>query len=268
MLNLLRMDLYRMLRSKSVYICLAILLMMVMVSLGMVSLVATPQGQEMAVERGIFTAEDLAQTEDILQGVDTLLMLRQTGMDGGMYNLIFGIWVMLFVCMDYQSGFMKNLMAIHQNRWNYVASKILTAGIVSLCYLVLQCIAVLMMNRVLGNVVPYTSFGDMLFYLTWAWLLTVAFASMIILVCVWTRSVAAGTLAAVLLGTGMVVGPLYALLNMLHVGGWLRYTIYFSLSMGPGHYGSLADLYVYLVGGGFLILYAAAAGIVLRKQDL
>ncbi len=34
MLNLLRMDLYRMLRSKSVYICLAILLMMVMVSLG------------------------------------------------------------------------------------------------------------------------------------------------------------------------------------------------------------------------------------------
>ena len=48
MLNLLRMDLYRMLRSKSVYICLAILLMMVMVSLGMVSLVATPQGQEMA----------------------------------------------------------------------------------------------------------------------------------------------------------------------------------------------------------------------------
>ena len=76
MLNLLRMDLYRMLRSKSVYICLAILLMMVMVSLGMVSLVATPQGQEMAVERGIFTAEDLAQTEDILQGVVTRLMLR------------------------------------------------------------------------------------------------------------------------------------------------------------------------------------------------
>lgn len=268
MFNLLRMDLYRMRRSKSVYVCLGILLMMIVATLCMIWLVATPQGQETAIRIGMFTAEDLAQEGDVMAGVDTLVMLRQTSLDGGMYNLVFGIWVMLFVCMDYQSGFIKNVMAVHQNRWNYVASKIATAGIVNFFYLAAQYVFVLVMNKLLGNMAPQSAFGDVLFYLTWAWLLTVAFAALTILVCVWTRSVAAGALTAVLLGTGAVQGPLYALLNMIHMGGWLKYTIYHTLDLGPNHYAAPADLYVYAVGAGFLILYMAAAGMVLKKQDM
>ena len=268
MFNLLRMDLYRMKRGKSVYVCLGILLMGIVATLSLIWLVATPQGQQVAVNIGMFTSEDLAEVPDTMAGVDTLVMLRQTSLDGGVYNLVFGIWVMLFVCMDYQSGFIKNVMAVHQNRWNYVVSKIVTAGIVSFCYLIAQYVLVLIMNRLLGNMAPCSPFGDVLFYLTWAWLLTVAFAALTILVCVWTRSVAAGTLTAVLLGTGTVQGPLYALLNMVHAGGWMKYTIYHTLDLGPNHYAAPADLYVYVVGVGFLVLYAVVAGIVLRKQDI
>jgi len=268
MFNLLRMDLYRMKRSKSVYVCLGILLMAIVATLCMIWLVATPRGQQVAVRVGMFTAEDLAEEKDIMVGVDTLVMTRQTGLDGGMYNLVFGIWVMLFVCMDYQSGFIKNVLAAHQNRWNYVVSKLVTAGIVSFCYLTAQYVLVLIMNRLLGNMVPCSPFGDVLFYLTWAWLLTVAFAALTILVCVFTRSVAAGALTVVLLGTGMVQGPLYALLDMVHTGGWLKYTIYHTLDRGPNHYAVPADLYVYGVGVGFLALYAVLAGIALRKQDM
>ena len=268
MFNLLRMDLYRMGRGKSLYVCLGILLMMTVATLYMVWLMATPQGQETAVSIGMFTAEELAEEGDVMAGVDTLVMLRQIGLDGSMYNLVFGIWVMLFVCMDYQSGFIKNVMVVHQNRWNYVASKVMTAGIVSFCYLAAQYVFVLLMNKLLGDMAPYSAFGDVLFYLTWAWLLTVAFAALTILVCVWTRSVAAGALTAVLLGTGAVQGPLYAILNMLHVGGWLKYTIYHTLDQGPNHYAAPRDLYVYAVGAGFLALYMAAAGMVLKKQDI
>ena len=28
-------------------------------------------------------------------------------------------------------------------------------------------------------------------------------------------------------------GPMYALLNMVHMGGWMKYTIYHSLDQGP-----------------------------------
>lgn len=268
MFSLLRMDLYRMIRSKSVYVCMGILLLMIMASLGLVWLVGTPQGQEVAMRIGLFTAEDLADETDTMAGVDTLIMLRQSSMDGGVYNLIFGIWVMLFVCMDYQSGFIKNVMAVHQNRWNYVAAKIATAGIVSLLYLPAQYLVVLMMNRLLGDMAPCSPLGDVLFYLSWAWLLTVAFAALVILVCVWTRSVAAGALTAVLLGSGMVQGPMYALLSMVKMGDWMKYTIYHALDQGPNRFTAPSDLYVYAVGAGFLALYMAAAGILLKKQDI
>ena len=243
MFSLLRMDLYRMIRSKSVYVCMGILLLMIMASLGLVWLVGTPQGQEVAMRIGLFTAADLADETDTMAGVDTLIMLRQSSMDGGVYNLIFGIWVMLFVCMDYQSGFIKNVMAVHQNRWNYLCSKVIT-------------------------VAPCSSLGDVLFYLSWAWLLTVAFAALVILVCVWTRSVAAGALTAVLLGSGMVQGPMYALLSMVKMGDWMKYTIYHALDQGPNRFTAPSDLYVYAVGAGFLALYMAAAGILLKKQDI
>lgn len=277
MFNLLRMDLYRMKRGKSLYVCLGIMLVMIVFTLCMIWLVATPQGRPAAVYLGIYPAEEQAEEggfqavvadDDIMAGVDTLVMLRQTSMDGGVYNLVFGIWVMLFVCADYQSGFIKNVMAMHQNRWKYVISKIVTAGIVSLFYLIAQYVFVLIMNRLLGNMAPCSPFGDVLFYLTWAWLLTVAFAALTILVCVWTRSVAAGALTAVLLGSGMVQGPLYMLLDMVHAGGWMKYTIYHTLDLGPNHYAAPVDLYVYAVGVGFLVLYAAAAGVVLKKQDI
>lgn len=267
MLNLLRMDLYRMKRGKSVYVCLGILLMGIMATLCMVWLMGTPRGQETAMRLGMFTAEDLAGL-DVMEGVDTLVMLRGTGMDGGTHNLVFGIWVMLFVCMDYQSGFVKNIMAVHQNRWNYVASKILTAGIVNIGYLVIQYLFVLLMNRLLGNMAPCSALGDVIFYLSWAWLVTTAFAALVIMVCVWTRKVVAGALAVVLLGCGMVQGPMYALLNMLHMGDWMKYTIYHTLDLGASRYTAPADLYVYGVGVGFLVLYAAIAGLVLKKQDI
>lgn len=268
MFNLLRMDLYRMKRGKSVYVCLGILLVMTVMTLCMLWLVVTPQGQETAVRMGMFSLEELAEQGDVLAGVDTLVMLRQTGMDGGVHNLVFGIWVMLFVCMDYQSGFIKNIMAVHQNRWNYVVSKVMTAGIVNGCYLVIQYLFVLLMNRLLGNMVPCSALRDVVFYLTWAWLVTTAFAALVIMVCAWTRSVAAGALTAVLLGSGTVQGPMYALLNMVHMGGWMKYTIYYTLDLGANRYASPADLYVYAVGAGFLILYAAVAGLVLKKRDI
>lgn len=267
MFSLLRMDLYRMRRSKSAYVCLGILLLMVMGTLCMIWLL-TPQGQETAIKIGLFTAEELAEEGDVMAGVDTLVMLRQTSLDGGGFNLVFGIWVMLFVCMDFQSGFIKNVMVVHQNRWNYVASKVVTAGFVSFCYLAAQYILVLLMNRMLGDMAPCAAFGDVLFYLSWAWLLTVAFAALVVLVCICTRSVAAGALTAILLGSGMIQGPLYALLDLVHMGDWMKYTIYHTLDLGPNHFTAPKDLYVYAVGAGFLILYMAAAGIVLKKKDI
>lgn len=269
MFNLLRMDLYRLKRSKSVYVCFGILLLATVVTFGLLWIIETPQGQETAVRIGMFSAGELQEeAPSILEGVDFLLMFRQICLDGGMYNLIFGVWVMLFVCMDFQSGFIKNVMALYHNRWNYIGGKLMTAGIVNACYLVLHLLSALLMNKLFGNMVPDAKWEDIAFYLSWAWLLTTAFAALIIMVCVLTRSTAAGALAAVLLGGGVVVSMLYGILDIFHAGEWMKYTIYLTLAMGPGHYASIQDLHVYAVGAGFLLLYTVIAGSILKKQDI
>lgn len=278
MLNLLRMDLYRMLRSKSTYVCLACLLATIIVCYGMLWLVGTQQGQQVALSIGMFGEEDVeeaggmqamyAELSGVLDGVDTLVMLRQSDMNGGMHSLVFGVWIILFVCMDYQSGFIKNIMALHKNRWSYVGSKVLTAGLLNLVWLVLQLGFTILLNFLFGNMVPYTRVGSLLFYLSWVWLLTTAFAAMMILVSIWTRSVAAGALTAVLIGGGAIQMMLYGILNNFHAADWMKYTLYLSIQQGPGSYTSPADLYVYGVGAGFMILYTVIAGLVLRRQDI
>ncbi len=268
MFNLLNMDLYRVKRSKSVYVCLCIFFAITVLVYWMLWLLATPGGQEKAVSIGLILAEERESAADVLSGVDSLVMFRQICQDGGMYKVVFGIWVMLFVCSDFQGGFIKNIMALHQKRQNYIGSKIITAGIVNFCFLVLNLIFTLMMNRLFGNMVPYAGWKDLLFYLSWDWLLMTAFGALIILVCILTRSVAAGAAVSVLLGSGMIVMMLYGMLNVFHMGGWMKYTIYLTGSMGPGRYTSMKDLYVYVVGAGFLVLYTVAAGIALKRQDI
>lgn len=268
MFNLLRMDLYRVKRSRSVYVCFGLLLIAAVLVFWMLWLIATPPGQEIAVCIGMLAPEELEESSKILEGVDSLILFRQICLDGGMYNVTFGIWVMLFVCMDFQGGFIKNIMSLHQNRWNYIGSKLMTAGIVNFCYLVLHLLFTLLMNRLFHNMVPYAGWKDILFYMSWAWLVTTAFSALILLICILTRSVAAGSAAAVLLGGGVAVMTLYGILNTFHMGEWLKYSIYLTLGMGPDKYSSIHDLYVYAVGAGFLVLYTLLAGMILKKQDI
>lgn len=272
MFNLLRMDLYRVKRSKSVYVCFGILMLMTIATVWLLWLTATPQGNRTAVSIGLLAQEEVQKQQQEsaleLEGINTQIMYRQMGLDGGAYACIFGIWLMLFVCMDYQSGFIKNIMASYQKRWKYAGSKIMTAAIVNLIYMTLHLTVILICNQVSGMCVPNARIGDMLFYFGWAWVVTTAFAALIVLICVFSRSVAAGAIAAMLLGTGTLVMPLCFLLDMFHIGGWMKYTIYRMLSEGPGCYASVKDLYVYAAGAVLLVLYTTAAGIVLKRQDI
>lgn len=268
MFNLLRMDLYRMRRSRSAYVCLGILFLTTLASYILLWLLATPQGQETAIRIGMMTAEETQESLRMLEGMDTLTMFRNINLDGGAYCITFGIWVILFVCMDYRSGFLKNIMALYQNRWVYVGSKLLAAALLNILYLISNFLFVVLLNALFGNMVPQAGLGDVLFYMAWAWILTTAFGGLMLLICVCTRSTAAGTFAAVLLGGGSVVSMVQGILSMFHAGDWLNYSIYMMLSNGPSRYTGLQDLKVFAVGAGFLVLYSALAGWIMKKQDI
>ena len=177
MFNLLRMDLYRLRRSRSVYVCFGLLLAASVVVFVMLWLLAVPQGQENALRIGMLTEDGVETSRSILDGVDVLELFRQTALDGGMYNVTMGICIMLFVCADYQGGFIKNIMAFHENRYLYVGSKVVTAGILNAVFLAGHFAFTLLLNWMFKDMVPWTDIRDVMFYLAWAWLLTTAFGA-------------------------------------------------------------------------------------------
>ncbi len=58
MFNLLRMDLYRVKRSKSVYVCFGLLLLGTVFTFGLTWLMGTKPGQEISVSLGIISLEE------------------------------------------------------------------------------------------------------------------------------------------------------------------------------------------------------------------
>ena len=271
MLNLVRMDFYRLIRSKSFYACLAFLLTTIFMCYGIIFIVGTPEGQQLAPKIGmsmLVDAEDSENSESVLEGVDFISMLRQSCTDGGAYHLTFGIMVAIFICMDFQSGFIKNIMSMHRKRWKYVISKLLTIGIADFSYLVICFAFAALMNLLFHNLVPFGRGQDVLFYLSWVWLVTMAFAALIIMLCVISKNMAVGVTMAVLLGSGLILLPLVGITSWFNADGWFHYTIYYNISYGPSSYSVPADLKVFAIGAVFLAIYSIIAVIVSAKRDV
>ena len=268
MLNLLRMDLYRLMRSKAFYICLGFLLTTVFLCYGMLFLVGTPKGQETAPKIGMGALVETGGDTSILDVMDFIEMIRKSCMDGGAYHLVFGILTAIFVCTDFHSGFVKNIMTLHRKRWKYVSSKLLTMGIADLFYLAVCFGFGAVMNLLFHHMVPFGEWRDILFYLSWAWLINMAFAALIIMLCVFTKNMAAGVSMAVVLSCGLVVMPLAGIAGLFNADGWFPYTLYYNMSSGPSFYSMPADLKVYAVGFVFIIVYTIASVVFVTKQDV
>ncbi len=271
MFNLLRMDLYRIKRSLSVYICLAIMLSISVLGCWMIWLLGTPEGRQSAVNSGMIETEllmeELEDESNLLEGMDLLEMYRNMSMDGGFYPCIICIITSLFVCADFQSGFIKNIMSSHRNRWRYVVSKLLTMGIVNFFFTMIS-FGFCFLTNALFHMVPFTNWLDVLFYLGWAWVITTAFSSLIIAICIFTRNGAISILAAIIFSSGLLVTVLSALSSLFHLDQWVTYTLYFNMTYGPSSYSGIGDLRIFGIGLAFLVLYTLIASIVLSKKDI
>lgn len=268
MFSILRMELYRMVRSKSVYIGFGILSAISILAFWLTFLLTTPKGQEAAVKMGMLALSEMEEGSLMLKHTDLLEIFREIGMDGGFFGCMTGILTSLFLCGDFQNGFIKNIMTQYRERSKYVAGKLAAMGILNFVFLAAGFLFDFLLNVLFGNMFQATAWNRILFYMAWAWLVSTAFSALIILICVLTRSLAAGVLASVLLGGGMVVSLLASLMSLFHANGWLSYTLYFNMSNGPSACSGPGDLRIFAVGLVFLCVYFGAAVYTIRRQDI
>lgn len=268
MLNLLRMDLRRIFRGKGFYICLGILAFTTIFTFALLYILQNPAIRDILIKYGMTVTSSSGEIEDALSTTSLINLFHQTNISGGLLPVITGILATIFICTDFDSGFIKNILAVHVNKWDYIISKIVSLFLVNLMYLAVTFLTCVFLNVICGNFFTYSSAGDILFYLGSIWMITNAFSTLILLVCMITRNKAAGITAAFILGSGLIVILVSSLLGLFNANEIMNYTLYMNLAECPQSYDGLVTLRPIIVSVIFGIIYTTAGKLVLAKKDI
>lgn len=248
MRNLFRMDLRRLLRGKTLYILIGVLIIVVLSSVLMSRQDANITDMLGASSGGMFDAEG-------------------GGFGSGMgisiiYGLL-GLVAMLFICNDYSSGYAKNIFTVHTNKWNYFVSKLLTMMVASTimigAFLTVSFILCLLTGR---GVALDNPFGFIMFIFQ-KWLVSGAFSAIYIFINLLTRNKAVGSVAAFLIGMGGLVMGLQLFFGMIGVDGTIIIdsTIYGTSGLAGLEFDALTLLRVL----GFTLAWIALYGFLGKK---
>lgn len=188
MFNLLRMDLRRLLHTRSFYIMLAVTVAIIVFMTAMMTFVDDEPDAEMSGE---------------LVGMTQVEFIHECGGSGFLLIMI-GIGVTLFVHSDFSSGFVKNICFARPRRLEYVLSKVLMAGVYSAILTALSVLLLMALPIPAGLPLTASPLGHILKYSFWIWLPCWAFGLTGVLLVLLTRGTTLGILAAVFSGGGVV----------------------------------------------------------------
>lgn len=268
MLNLLRMDLYRMFRSKSFYVFLGILIFISFFSFGFLYVIANPGAQDYLAQRGMSLVDFQGDTGYDLSSMSILDIFHQASIAGGFFSVMIGIFSTLFVGGDFENGFIKNIICAHHNKWSYIVAKLLCLGIANLIYLSGPLFCSVLINLILGNFFSAVSIVSVAYYILAVWLIACAFSALSLLIINATRSKSAGVSAAIFINGGPVLQVVSLILGLFNLNRLTEYTLYYSLANMAIPTNSTAILRPILTALCFLVVYTFISKLLLSKKDL
>lgn len=268
MFSLLKMDVLRLFRSRSFYIVLAVTAALI---LGLVALVAAMTDQRVLdtmESRGAEIEETDREMKAEFNSM-TRLDFAHECLGSGFLLLLTGVGMTLFVQTDFSSGAVKNICFARPRRWEYVLSKLLTAGVYSGMITALGVLLSLVSPVMFGFHPAPSPIGGILQYVFWLWLPNWAFSLMAVALVLVTRSSTLGIILAVVSGGGITAAVLRTVCAQL---GWPALDQYLLSSVAqmqsvPG----LGREQMAMVLGcslGWAALYAVGSFLTMEKRDI
>ena len=266
MANILRMDLYRLVHGKSLWIFLAVITVLAVISAATMAYITDPafvQSMQAASASGAPTgvhigfsngsgpsADDLAETNALVtqlaQGMTPEALVGNVFLGGGGLSCLFVVFLAIFLAAEFESGFSKNVFTVM-----IVAATLATAAVTGL--------------ELASSPLPD--------FALWGVLVAVVAAGfgMLTALAVWvTRKMAAGIGIGILLASGLVTLGIQGLGMLIPSISFLAdYTLSScmgSLSLGLG--GPLGAGHIALVGAAFIAVAGALCALVLKRKDV
>lgn len=286
MLNVIKMDIYRLFHTVSTYVMIiaTVLLTTFIVYMTKWDLDNMDAMQANTIEPGVQVEGDVVELNfgfysntnaEWKLGDIPLSDLMETQLTAGFYLVFISIFVSIFVYAEQKNGYVKNIAGQLPNKWMLVLSKTMTVALQVLVMFLMIGISMFLVGKIcFGERLVFGSFMDLVKVFGGQYFLHFGFACLILCLCLIFKSVALSMTLGILISS-KVVTMLYFAVNKLAEGlfkvkdfDMSRYTI----EMGISEYTlSAADSDVHRIFIVALVYVAAAvltASVVVQKRDV
>lgn len=267
MINLMRMDLKRMQKSKSTYVIMIVTVLLLVIQFLAVYVALNPDVQAWLSAHGvIFQMSGMDQLKDL-----SLLEFFHLSLTQNFFLIVIGILVALFNCHERETGFIKNVLSIHVHKTQYVLSKIIIQSLYVLILLVVCFIEFLLLNMLMGSYFLVNELSECLIYLGLLWIVGIGVISMFTALTVWIRSQSGCVAIAIVYATGLWVMLITSIFGLFGMSDLLNYTLLYQVNGMLEVLSTLdvSSLFQLLLNVGiFLVVYISLSVYGLKKKDI
>ena len=306
MINLIKMDLYRMVHSICTWVMLLVtvgiaLFCVAMVNIDLEDMAENPQYSEETSQMGIVSFQIEVKTQDAqeeteetenseeeqqiglyadsdpgwIEGQILAGDLISTQLESGILTLLCVIFAAIFFNGDQRNGFLKNIAGQYPNRGILVISKMTAAAVQILLMEILFAMATGVTAEIIwGEQFVLGFLPQMLPFLCVQYLLNLGAAGLILLLCTLTRSAAFGMTAGILMIMGILL-PVYSVIERAFAALLPSIRLNISQYVLEGNIGvagmeASSDILTRasMVGAVCLVLSVLLAMVIMKKRDI
>jgi ABC-2 type transport system permease protein len=289
MLNVIKMDLYRMIKTKSFYVILMIIVVFMlfgsyMIDQDLSTLKEMAKDAELQTDQAAGNGADTDKNVNLgisfdatplMQDNITLLDEASVMLSSAILLFFTGIFAVLFVCGENSTGFIKNIISCTKKRRYVILSKTVVMSI----FVVLETI-ILLIALSIGSSIFHSSVSmklslsfRFLQYVGLQCLLHIAFAIIIIMISVIVRSTAISMMTSIGLSSGL--GSLIiSYLSMLKIGSFhvgenlVKYFVTTNVQALTSQFTKDMGIRVLMVSLAAILLYNIISCVVMDKRDI
>ena len=248
--NLFRMDMHRMICGKAFYVMVGIAIFMPVMMLTQMSGVRDIM---------VFIGSDGTETAGAFGA----------GMNLSMLNVLTGMLLSIYIGREYTTGFVKNIVTAHANKYDYIISKGLIALICNTVFIIVYLLTLFILGGIMGLPAEIPSIPGLVLYIVEKIFLSVPMSLLMIAInLVFRRNYGWSIVFICIAATGVITMSLQMGLQMLGFGS-LAHLLNFTIT-GASNFATtipnLVSLFIIVIVSVVWTLLCSAAGNVLMNQ--
>lgn len=251
--NLFRMDLYRMIRGKAFYVMIGIAIFMPVMMLTQMSDVKDIM---------VFVGSSGAETAGAFGA----------GLNLSVLNILTGMLLCIYIGKEYTTGFIKNIITAHANKYDYIISKGMIALICNIVFTIAYLLTLFVLGTIMGLPASIPSIPGLILYILEKLILSIPMSILMIIInLVFRRNYGWSIVFICIAATGIITMSLQMGLKLLGLSS-LSYLLNFTVTGASFFATTTSNLLSYLIIVGiasvWTLLFSLVGDCLINKKDV